>query len=184
MPRKKYTLDEHGRRMILERYDSSTKRITELQRALGVPRDAIHKWAHDLGVTRRSSRRWRAKEIAYLEQHTTKSPVDIAEHLGRPKSAVQAKMRMLGLDVSDGYSLLDIKDGLGCSHATSVEWVKRGWLRGTRRVFDPTTWNFTDAQIRDFIRKHPEEIDLRRVDQLWFLDVCLDLGSLDNPRDR
>ena len=181
MARKKYTLDDYGRRLILERYDSSTKCITELQRTLGVPRGAIHKWAYQLGVTRRTYQRWTKEDLAYIEKHAaSKNPQKIADYLGRSKNAVQVKMCNLGLAVSDGYTLADVQEGMGCSHTTAIAWVKRGWLKGTRRAFDATTWNFTDAQIRDFIRSHPEEIDLSRVDHLWFLDICLDLGRLDN----
>ncbi len=182
MANKKYFLDDYGRKLILERYDSTPKCITELQRTLGVPRGMIHKWAAALGVTRRIDRRWTDAEHAYIAQHcTSQSPAQIAEHLGRSRIAIQTKMRSLGLDSTDGYTLNDVREGLGCCHATSIRWVKQGKLKGTRRSFDETTWNFTDAQIRDFLRKHPEEIDLSRVDKLWFLDICLDLGRMDTP---
>ena len=185
MPKRKYILDEHGRQLILERYDSSTQRITELQQVLGVPRSMIHKWAYELGVTRRFARRWNEKDLAYLEKHAMTQRIEkTAKHLGRSKNAVQIKMWELRLAVSDGYTLEDIEHGMGCSHTTAIAWVKRGWLKGTRRAFDATTWNFSDDQIRAFFRSHPEEIDLRRVDKLWFLDVCLELGTLDNPRNR
>ena len=184
----KWMLDERGRRMIIERYDGSSKCIASLQRSLKVPRYVIRQWARELKLTKTKDAgysHWAPDEIAYLEQHiNSKSIEDIAKHLGRSKGAVQIKISTLGIGVSDGYSLSDISDGFGCSRTTVDKWVKDGKLKGTRRVFDPTTWNFTEAQIRDFIRSHPEEIDLRRVDKLWFLDVCLELGALDNAKNR
>lgn len=180
----KWKLDDRGRRLIAECYDGTSRCVDELQRQLGVPRYIIREWAKELGVGRNSPcPRWLPDEVAYLESHINTTAVNaIAEHLGRSENSVRIKARKMGLDVHDGYSLKDIWEGLGCSHTTAVKWVKEGKLKGTRRAFDEGTWHFTDAQIRDFVRSHPMEIDLRRVDQLWFLDVCLGgLGNLDSP---
>jgi len=181
----KWVLTEQGRRLMIERYDGSSECISELQRYLGVPRYVVHRWARAMHLTGSKGANWTEDEIVYLKKHyNAKQTEDIAAYLGRTVLAVKAKASHIGLDVSDGYSLDEVRQGLGRSWETVNKWVKLGWLKGRRCTFNATTWNFTDAQIRDFLRSHPLEVDLRRVDQLWFLDVCLDLGALDNPRDR
>lgn len=177
----KYILSEQGRRLLSECYDGTSARIDELQRYLGVPRYIVHRWAREMHLTGSRGANWAKEEIAYLEKHiNSKRSENIAAHLGRTTGAVKAKARQLGINVPDGYSLDEVRQGMGCAWDTANKWVRRGYLKGTRCAFNDHAWDFTDAQIRDFIRSHPEEIDLRRVEKLWFLDVCLDLGRLDN----
>ena len=175
----KWVLSEQGRRMMLERYDGTSERITELQRYLGVPRSVVHRWARELRLSGQQGAIWTPEEIDYIARHfNTKKTGEIAEHLGRTTLSVKAKARQLGLDVPDGYSLDEIRQGMGRSWEAAARWTKQGMIKGDRRAFNATTWNFTDKDIRDFWRKYPEEVDLSRVDKLWFLDICLDLGNL------
>jgi hypothetical protein len=169
-------------------HDGTSECITELQRYLGVPRRIVHRWARAMHLTGSKGANWTKDEIAYLEKHfNTKRPEEVADYLGRTTLAVKAKAHQLGMDIPDGYSLDEVRQGLGRSWETANKWVKCGMIKGTRCAFNATTWNFTDAQIRDFIIAHPEEIDLRRVEKLWFIDIlaCRDgIGCLDNPHNR
>lgn len=75
--------------------------------------------------------------------------------------------------------------GLGCDHHTVERWLQKGWLKGTKRHTERTRdmWYFTDQSIRDFVRKHPNEIDPRRADWLWLVDVLVGgLGELSAER--
>lgn len=182
--RQKYILDDRGRRLLLALYDGSSERIDELERRLGVPRYLIRRWAGQMRLTGSGrGARWKSEDIAYLEKHIkSKTLQEIADVLRRTEESVRTKAYLLGLIEREGYTLKDICEGLGCSFELATKWIDKGWLKGTRR--ETGFWSFTDKQIRDFLRTHPLEIDLRRVDQLWFLDVCLDLGALDNPMNR
>ena len=65
------------------------------------------------------------------------------------------------------------------SHAVS-RWIKHGHLkaqlRGTARGQQQNgdIYLIREKDVRRFILEHPTEIDLRKVDQLWFLDVITD----------
>jgi hypothetical protein len=176
----KYILNERGRHLMLLLYDGTSARIDELQRRLGVPRYLVRRWATQMRLTHsRGGSRWRKEDIAYLEKHiNTKTLAEIAEHLCRTEESVRTKAYLLGLLERDAYTLKDVYDGLGSSFTTATKWIDRGWLKGTRRD-ETSNWYFSDKQIKDFLRAHPYEIDIRRVDQLWFLDLCLGgLGPL------
>lgn len=187
--RQKYILDERGRRLMLALYDGTSARIDELQRQLGAPRYLIRRWAQKMKLTRGSlGMHWRDEDIAYLKRYIkTKTLEEIADALRRTEESVRNKAYALGLLERDAYTLKDICEGLGCVFLTASKWLERGWLKGTRRG-ETGFWNFTDAQIRAFIIAHPEEIDLRRVEKLWFIDILAGgnhgIGALDNPRNR
>lgn len=192
----KYTLDERGRRLIEDCYDGSRERANELAQWLGVTPSAIKKWAQQLGVSRNSDPRWTQEEMDYLEKNLFKmSSKDIAKHLGRTVIAVRAKTNRLSLYRThiDGYTKADLALGLGIRDHHKIEkWIERGWIKGKKLPISEYAtrqpWLFTAKAIRDFIIAHPEEIDLRRVEKIWFIDIMAGgrdgIGALGEQRDR
>jgi DNA-binding transcriptional MerR regulator len=180
----KYILDNAGRKLIKDRYDGSHAVVVELSTALSVPHRQVREWARKLGVAPKTGREWTEQEIKYLTRHLAdKTFAEICEYLDRSVEAVRTKAYGLGLiKEREGYTMKDLCEGLGVSFDMARRWVDKGWICGNRR--ETGFWDFSDKDIRDFLRSHPMEVDLSKVDQLWFLDVCLDLGALDNPRDR
>ena len=67
----------------------------------------------------------------------------------------------------------------GEDHHKIQRWVADGWLRdrlqGTRRHDGNgrDIHRFREKDILGFIRQHPLEINLGRVDAVWFLDMIL-----------
>ena len=57
--------------------------------------------------------------------------------------------------------------------------IKSGKLRASHRQTDRTaqqggdSWLITEAAFIDFLREHPCEIDLPKVDGLWFMDLIV-----------
>jgi hypothetical protein len=81
----------------------------------------------------------------------------------------------------EGYTMRGLCLGLGVDHRAVTRWIEAGWLKGTRRQSERATrdiWYFSDQAIRVLVREHPSEIDPRRVDWLWLVDVLLDCGNL------
>lgn len=79
----------------------------------------------------------------------------------------------------DGYAMRDPALCLGEDHQKIAGCIKNGWLQdrlqGTRR-HDGSGKNIhrsREKDILDFIRNHPQELDLGKVDQTWFLDLVL-----------
>lgn len=67
----------------------------------------------------------------------------------------------------------------GESHTKIGEWIKKGWLRphfqGTARNIGNggDIYRVREKDILDFIRTYPLEVNLGKVDQIWFLDLVL-----------
>lgn len=181
----KYILDEPGRRLLLARYDGKSETIDELAKRLAVPRTIVKYWAREIGLARRKEPRWTPEDEAYLEQNLHKSSIDaIAKRLGRTKTAVKLKAKRLGVNKcgQQGYTMRGLCLGLGCSHHTVLKWLEKGWIKGRHRHTeraDHDVWCFSDDAIRKFILQHPNEIDQRRFDWLWVVDVLAGgLGEL------
>ena len=178
MPQK-YVLDERGRRLILGMYDGTSERISDLERMLGVPRWVVRKWGRELGLARTKEPFWTQEEEEYVEHNLhRKSLADIAKHLGRTKTAVKLKAKRLGVNkTQEGYTMRGLCMGLGCDHKKVEYWMRIGWLKGKRRGSERVAgqggdmWLFTDRDIRKFVISHPNEVDQRRCDFLWLVDL-------------
>ncbi|SRR6266704_1098453 len=184
----KYFLSDSQRRILLERYDGRTETIDELMHYFpGYPRHVIRKWGRELGLARQKEPRWTEEDEAYLERNLhRKSLGDIAKHLGRTKTAVHLKAKRIGVNkTQEGYTMRGLCLGLGCDHHKVERWLDRGWIKGKRRQSERTEqqggdmWLFTDSAIRDLVVNHPLEIDPRRCDWLWMVELLSGgLGSL------
>ncbi len=71
----------------------------------------------------------------------------------------------------------------GEDHHKIARWIENGWLQdrfqGTRR-HDGNSKDIHRIREKDvisFIRNHPQEINLGKVDQTWFLDLVLLKGK-------
>lgn len=187
--RQKYFLDEPGRRLLLARYDGKPETIDELVRRLNVPRWTVRKWAGELGLTRKREPRWTPEDEVYLERNLhCKSLAALAVYLGRTKVSVRLKAKRLGINkcYQEGYTMRGLCQGLGCDHKQVERWLERGWLKGRRRQTErthaPDVWYFSDDAIRKFIIAHPQEVDPRRFDWLWVVDVLCNIGELSSSK--
>ena len=187
-----YFLTDRGRAIILAEYDGTTKVIDDLAARLCVPRHRIKYWASSLGLTRKKEPCWTDGEERYLETHLHRQSLkDIADSLGRSKVAVRLKAKRIGVNkTQEGYTMRGICLALGCDHHNIEKWMANGWLKGMRRGSERTSvqggdmWLFLDSDIRDFVRAHPLEIDQRRMDWLWMVDLLSGgIGALQDWRE-
>jgi hypothetical protein len=81
--------------------------------------------------------------------------------------------------VRDGYTMRELELCLGRDHHKIAGWIKNGWLQdrvqGTRRHNrnGNDIHRIREKDILNFIRNHSQEINLGKVDQVWFLDLVL-----------
>lgn len=184
----KYVLDERGRHLLLELYDGTSERITELERLLRVPRWKVRRWASDLNLVRRQRHReWTHEELAYLEKHLHHHSLShIAKHLDRTTVAIRVKAKRLGVNKcgQEGYTMRGVCEALGCDHHKVERWIKAGWIEGTRRKTERSqadVWLFTDEQIRKLLLLHPLEVDPRRFDWLFVHSLLTGVRELSSP---
>ena len=143
----------------------------------------IKKRAARLGLTMQQDKRlWTAAEEEIIERLVGKvSALTIAKKLKRTEASVVLKIKRMGLSrrVRNGYTMRDIEECFGEDHHKIEKWIVNGWLRdylqGTRRHGGNghDIHRLREKDILDFIRRHPEEINLGKVDPIWFLDLVL-----------
>lgn len=149
----------------------------------GLPRWYIKRQAARLGLTMHMDRRpWTQAELLVLEDLVgSASAATIAKRLRRPVSSIVNKCKRLRISrrVRDGYTMRDLELCLGEDHRKISGWIKDGWLRDTLQGTHRHDGNGTDIHriherdILNFIKNHPQEINLGKVDQMWFLDLVL-----------
>lgn len=165
--------------------------LTYMVRLSGTPRWYIKRQAARLGLTLRMDRRpWTAAELSLLESMVgLVSTATIAKRLRRPESSVVNKLKRMRTSrrVRDGYTMRDLEHCLGEDHRKISRWIANGWLQdrlqGTRRHGGNGNdiHHILEEDIIDFIKRHPQEITLGKVDQIWFLDLVL-LKGLEVPK--
>jgi hypothetical protein len=150
-----------------------TELLTYLQRSSGFPRFAIVARAAELGLAFQVRRHWSTTEVETMRELVgTYSTKTVALRLGRSYHSVKRKVVVMNLSsrVREGYSLHDVQVLVGVNSRKVYSWICKGWLRlDDGRV--------SDTQMRRFLRRHPEEYILRRVDEAWFKDIVFSKGS-------
>ena len=157
--------------------------LNQMVRLTGMPRWYIKRQAARLGLTLHMDRRpWTASEMNLLEKLVGRiSSATIAKRLRRPESSVVNKLKRIGTSrrVRNGYTMRELELCLGEDHHKITEWIKNGWLQdrlqGTRRHDGNGNdiHRIREKDILTFIRNHPQELNLGKVDQTWFLDLVL-----------
>jgi len=77
------------------------------------------------------------------------------------------------------YTMRDLEQCLGEDHHKISAWIANGWLhdrfQGTRRHNGNGNdiHRIREKDILRFLKNHPQEINLGKVDQVWFLDLVL-----------
>lgn len=187
----KYVLDEYNRQLIIEMYSKQHNSLEAVSARIGVPRRIASKWVAELGLGRRSWKRWTAQEMTYLKRNwRSKSLEDIAFQLKKSPDTVYSKAKNLGLTgCPSGYTKHDIMLGFGVkAHDTIDKWIAKGWLKG--RKSSPSScsyWEFTDRQVRSFIIEHPDQVNPHKMDWLWVVDILAGengIGRLDESYER
>jgi hypothetical protein len=184
---RKYTWrPEYDRYLKAQYFGGLNRRFRVLNRMIrltGLPRWYIKRQAARLGLTMHMDRKpWTRAELDVLDDLVGRvSAATIAKRLGRPVNSVVNKCKRMRISrrVRDGYTMRDLELCFGEDHHKISAWIKNGWLQdrlqGTRRHDGngEDIHRIREKDILDFLRDHPQEINLGKVDQTWFLDLVL-----------
>ena len=141
-----------------------TYNLDLVQRSCGFTRPVILSRAALLGLVFCQGRPWAPEEIDMLGEHAgTTTVCAIAKKLDRSPASVKAKLKQLTISarIREGYSKEDLRHLLGVSAKSIRNWVSRGWLR-------VLNGRFPEAGVARFLRQHPDQYQLRRVEEAWF----------------
>lgn len=180
MPARKWVWTDTMDHVLRTMYDATVKgRPQEIADRLRVPRWAVNRRAALLGLSRPKEKPWSEQEESYLEGNFHRVSVKVmARKLGRSPTAVKLKAKRLGIrKYGEGYTALSLAAALGVDPHWVLARIKSGKLRASHRHTDRTaqqggdSWLITEAALLDFLAAYPYEIDLRKVDTLWFMDL-------------
>ena len=157
--------------------------IRQLAEQVGIPHWTLKKRARELGLARTKEKPWSEPELAILARYAWMSDERIrlklkAAGYARTVTGVHLKLKRMRFKCAPSfYSGKGLAQALGIDSHVVTRWIKSGHLRaqlrGTARGEQQggDIYLIREKDVRRFILEHPTEIDLRKVDQLWFLDL-------------
>ena len=186
--RRKYIFSDQIDHLIREIYLSPPESKTRpgirlLAKKVGMPHWALKRRARELGLARTKELLWSERELEILARYAWMSDERIrlklkAAGYARTVTGIHFKLKRMKFK-HDGsfYSASGLAQALGIDSHAVTRWIKSGHLkakcRGTARTEQQNgdIYLIHEKDVRRFILEHPTDIDLRRVDQIWFLDL-------------
>src|SRR5664280_3695079 len=186
--RRKYIFTDQIDQLVREIYLNAPGAKTRpgirlLAKKVGMPHWALKKRARELGLARTKELPWSERELEVLARYAWMSDERIRLKLKaagyvRTVTAVHLKLKRMRFK-HDGsfYSANGLAQVLGIDSHAVARWIKSGHLKAKRRGTARTEQQNGDIylihekDVRRFILEYPTDIDLRKVDQLWFLDL-------------
>ena len=186
--RRKYAftdqLDQRIREIYLTRPDAKTRPgIRLLAKQSEIPHWALKRRARKLGLARTKEKPWSEAELAILSKYAWMSDERLRLKLKaagymRTVTGIHLKLkRMHFKEGGDFYSANGLAQALGIDNHVVSRWINKGHLkarmRGTARTEQQggDMYLIHEKDVRRFILQYPSAIDLRKVDQVWFIDV-------------
>ena len=162
---------------------NNRKAIGSCARKLGLPEWMVTRRGGTLGLARVKEPAWGADEVALRERwgHLTDAVIQRklkAAGFQRSVNGIHLKLKRLRIKQNlDGYSACSLASTLGVDSHKVTNWIRRKMLRATLRGTDRTeqqggdTFWITQNAVRDFVLAYADEVDLRKVEKWWFLDL-------------
>jgi hypothetical protein len=160
--------------------------LKAVSQQLGWTCSAVCRRGAELGVARVKERVWSDEEEGVLERFGYLAPTGIQRKLSeagfaRSIAAIQVKVNRNRIKSNlEGYSACQLADALGVDVRKVLRWIQQGFLKAQRRGTDRTpqqggdVWWISDRSVRRFVLRFPQEIDLARVEKIWFLNLLTD----------
>ncbi|MEW6378627.1 MAG: hypothetical protein AB1611_03345 [bacterium] len=159
--------------------------VRDLANRLGFPRWKITRRAQVLGLITKGKKEpdWSPEELNILEHQAHKNPEVIQKHLRRAGfhrsvyGIVVKRKRMRFLRNLKGQSATDLAECFGVDVKVITRWIRLGYLkagrRGTGRLESQggDMYWIKGKDIKEFVINYLEEIDFRKVDKFWMVDL-------------
>lgn len=171
--------------------DTGNGQVAALAKRIGYPRWKITRHARVQGWIAKQKKEpdWSWKEITILEQHAQYSPERIqiklkAAGFSRSVTGIVLKRKRLRLPSKlEGYSARALALCLGVDDHFVTKAIKAGRLKAKMRHTHRTEqqggdiYFIKDGAVRDYIINHLNEIDIRKVDKYWFVNILVGRNS-------
>jgi len=182
----KYIVDEKWFPVIRETYATSAGKrgaIAALAKRIGVPRTKITNIARSNGWIpvqwcRKYDYYWCDGEEKIVLRNAHGSPVTIQRRLAahgykRTCGSIEYKLNKLRARQNiDGQTANDLAMCLGVDVHSVLSAIRMGKLKaGERPGYDKKTYYIRPDAVREYIISYISEIDIRKVDKFWFVDI-------------
>lgn len=189
MSARKYFPSEDELQLIRRYYDGTTTATNKIMRLLDhrYPRWYVKRKAREMGLVRCPRMPdWSEEEVEYLHKHfPNKGFIAIQNGLKRLNGGKLRSVTAIALKKkrehinkrSDGFTMRMVEELLGADHHKIEAWVNKGWLKDGRKGTNRTPaqggdmHHFEAVNLRDLVINHYEEIDLRRVEKFYFIQL-------------
>lgn len=159
--------------------------VTALAAELGFPRDKVTRYAVSQGWIAKQCAKpvWTDEEKRQLQRFARYTPAVIQLKMAERgykrtvSSIVNEMTRMHMLQNLDGHSATDVAACFGVETHCIIRALKAGRLHAVRRgtartgVQGGDQWYILDKDIKTYILNHLHDIDIRKVDKYWFVDM-------------
>lgn len=189
----KYVITQKMHERIKQVYQTMTGggEVNDLVDELVLPRWKISRYAVHQGWIAKQKKEpdWCVHELSILERSAHCCPETIQRRLknkGFKRSVigiVLKRKRMRFLQNLHGQSARNVAKCFGIDEHVIIRWIKLGALkarkRGTRRTPQQggDHWFIKDLWIRQFVVNYISEIDIRKVDKYWLIDLLTHLQN-------
>ena len=159
--------------------------VRDLAKKFGVPRWKISRRAAQLGLYTKKKKEptWSEFELKLLERQARYSPETIQRKLkkhGYHRSVigiVLKRKRMRFLQNLKGQSATSLSLCFGVDSKRITRWIKDGSLKAKKKGTNRTerqggdAYYIKDSCVREFVINFVDEIDFRKIDKYWLVDL-------------
>ena len=171
--------------------DSGNGQIAALAKSLNLPRWKVTRYAQRQGWIAKTKAEplWSEEEIELLFKYSRYCLEKIQLKLkkrgfNRTITSIAIKMQRLNTRQNiEGHSAHDVARCLGVDEKNITRAINLGKLKAKRRGTARTAiqggdmWYIKDGAVRDYIIDNLNEIDIRKVDKFWFVDLLIGIAT-------
>lgn len=165
--------------------DGSVARLAE---KLGIPKWKVSKYAASHGflkTMRKKDPNWTKEEVRILQKNAHNSPEVIQKKLKKHGFSrtvcgiFQKRKAMRMLRNLEGQCARSLAECLGVEEHFVTRMIKCGNLKAIRRKMNRkesqggNPYLIIDKDVKEFIINNLDQIDLRKVDKYWFVDLLV-----------
>jgi len=159
--------------------------VRALAERLNLPRWKVTRQAITLGLVAKQKKEpdWSERELGILERSAHRSPRAIQSRLKRvgmhrsETAIILKRKRMRFLQSLNGQSATSLAECFGVDAKTVRRWILNGHLKAKKRGTERTEkqggdmWRIKEKDVRRFLVEHVCEIDFRKLDKYWLVDI-------------
>lgn len=181
------TPEIHERIKLIYKRDTGNGQVQALARRIGMPASKLYRYASEQGWPPKQKKNpiWSKAELEILESNAHLSMNVIRRKLKskgyhRTVVGIACKRKEMRLAKNlKGQSASKIGFCLGVDKRFVIRAIKAGQLKARRRGTERTPqqggdeWFIREKHVREYIIENIHEIDIRKVDKYWFVDILV-----------